>query len=255
MFTESALGQRFVELLRGFDNVINTTLREIITDFSLKTLLMLVGFSIIYGVLHSLGPGHGKALVASYFLKEKHPLSRSLALGAIVSFVHTLSAIILSLLLFYLLTGIRGMFRIQLQSYFIVGSGVLIFLLGILFLFLKFFKRKTENSQNNWGKKSFLLVGISAGIIPCPVSSMIMLLTLSRGVVYIGLISVFSISLGMFVVLAATGLLSIFTRSGILNATTRVFKKTETVSTVIEYLSIAFIIFLGLSMASTFLLF
>jgi hypothetical protein len=29
--------------------------------------------------VHSLGPGHGKSLVASFFMKEKHPQRKSLA--------------------------------------------------------------------------------------------------------------------------------------------------------------------------------
>ncbi len=250
--TTTTLGERFVDLLRHFDQIINTTLREIVSDFSLTTLLVLFGISFIYGILHSIGPGHGKALIASYFLKEEHKLSKSLLLSALVSLIHTGAAIILAFLLFYVLTGIKGMFRIQLQSYFIFSSGIMITLIGLLFLGLKIFSRKKGEGEKKWEKRNFVLVAISAGIIPCPVSSMIMMLTIAHGAVHVGLISVFSISLGMFTVLSSVGLISILSRTGILKASEKVFNKTELVSKIIEYLSILFVIILGLSMVSSF---
>lgn len=250
----STLGERFVGLLRHFDQIINTTLREIVTDFSFSTLLVLFGVSFVYGILHSIGPGHGKALIASYFLKEKHKSVKSLLLSAVVSFIHTGAAVILAFLLFYVLTGIRGMFRIQLQSYFIFASGIMITLIGFLFLVLRIFYGGKKKTEQKWEKRNFYLVGISAGIIPCPVSSMIMMLTIAHGVVYVGLISVFSISLGMFTVLSLVGMISIASRTGILTASEKVFNKTELVSKIIEYLSIIFVIILGLSMVSSFLI-
>lgn len=247
------MGTRFVDLLRQFDTTINMTLREIVTDFSFATLVLLMGVSIIYGILHSLGPGHGKALVASYFFKEEHPLRKSMILAAIVSLVHTGTAIILSYLLFYILTGLRGVFRIQLQSYFMIASGIMITVIGVLFLALKIFYRHRESSEDSWKKRNFVLVAISAGMVPCPVSSMIMMLTLSNRVVWIGFITVISISLGMFIVLSLIGFLSIGSRKGVLSLSGRFFNKAETVAKVIEYVSIVFIIFIGIGMASPLL--
>lgn len=246
--------QKFVELLRHFDHTINTTLRELGSDFSVNTLFLLAGISFLYGILHSLGPGHGKALAASYFLKDEHPLRKSMVLSLIISLIHTFSAIILSLLLFYVLTGIRGMFRIQLQSYFMIASGIMITIIGILFLFFKIFLKKHKLRQDKLQNRNLVLVGVSAGIIPCPVSSMIMLLTLGQGLFFVGLTSVMSISAGMFVVLSAVGIVSIYSRATLLKASARFFNKTETVSNVIEYVSIIFIVLLGLSMSSTILL-
>ncbi len=244
----------FVDLLRQFDGIINTTLREIIDNFSLSTLGWLVLVSFVYGILHSIGPGHGKAIIASYFLKEKHPLKKSIFLSLITSLVHTGSAIILSFLLFYVLTGIKGMFRIRLQSYFMISSGIMITLIGLLFLTLKIVYRKREHKSMEWKKRNLVLVAITAGMIPCPVSSMIMLLTISNSVAHIGLIVVMSISLGMFVVLSSVGLVSIASRQGIMTASSKIFNKVEVVSKVIEYASIILIIFIGVSMASPLLL-
>ncbi len=245
------MGSRFVEILRYFDGIINQTLRDVVSDYSFETLALLALFSFAYGILHSLGPGHGKALVASYFLKEKHHLRKAVFLSAFISFVHTGTAIILSFLLYYVLTGVRGIFRIQLQSYFMITSGIMITIIGILFLLVKIFHNKANRrEETSWGKRGFLLVGFSGGIIPCPVSSMIMMLTISNRVAHIGLISVIGISLGMFIVLMLIGILSISSRQGIMIVSGRFFKRTDKVSKIIEFLSIVLIIFIGLSLVS-----
>ena len=57
----------FLGILRNMDNIINETIRNLITNFKFSTLIMLALISFIYGILHSIGPGHGKTLVASFF--------------------------------------------------------------------------------------------------------------------------------------------------------------------------------------------
>ena len=242
----------FLGILRNMDNIINETIRNLITNFKFSTLIMLALISFIYGILHSIGPGHGKTLVASFFLKEKHPLQKSLLLASIVSVIHTGSAVVLSFLLCFILTGIKGMFRIKMQSHFMAVSGILITVIGIFFLFLKILqKEETKTSTKN---KNLFLIGFSAGIVPCPVALMIMLLAISRNITIIGLVSVISISIGMFFLLTIIGLISIKSRDGILLTLSRITKKSEIVSMIIEYISIILIILIGIGMSLKILL-
>ena len=64
-----------------------------------RTLLLglLVAFS--YGVLHTLGPGHGKAIIIAYFIGEGGSLRRGLTMGTRIAVFHVLSAIVVALLL------------------------------------------------------------------------------------------------------------------------------------------------------------
>jgi len=55
----------------------------------------LVVASFIYGVLHAVGPGHGKAVISSYMLADKQTLRRGVFLAFLSSFVQALSAIVL----------------------------------------------------------------------------------------------------------------------------------------------------------------
>ncbi|MEO0405987.1 MAG: DUF3299 domain-containing protein [Cyanobacteria bacterium P01_A01_bin.135] len=57
---------------------------------------LLVAFS--YGVLHTLGPGHGKAIIVAYFVGEGGSLRRGLTMGTRIAVFHVLSAIGVALL-------------------------------------------------------------------------------------------------------------------------------------------------------------
>ncbi len=248
----------FMNYLRVADNMINELIREFTTDFKLSSLLLLSLISFLYGVAHSIGPGHGKSLVATFFLKEKHPVVRSVVLSFIISVIHTGSALVLSFLLFYVLTGIKGMFRIKLQSYFMTASGLMILALGILFFIFKLIGHNHEdsNADNTYkssnGIKNIVLVGISAGIVPCPASLMIMLFALSNNIIVIGLFSVLSISLGMFVLLSVIGAITIYSRNAFVTLSGKFQKNTEKIASIIEYISIMMIICIGFFMSSGF---
>lgn len=246
----------FIEILRNMDNNLNFLFRDLISNFKISTFVFLILISFIYGIIHSIGPGHGKSLVASFFLKEKHPLKKSLILSVIISVIHTGSAVVLSFLLFFVLTSIKGMFRIKMQSYFMAASGLLILIIGILFLFLKIFRKNPKNNIEEKHSKNgnLILIGVSAGIVPCPASLMIMLLALSKNIICIGLTSVLSISLGMFFLLTIIGVISIKSRDGIIFFSDKTLKKSKLISIILEYFSIVLIIIIGLGMSLNFIL-
>jgi ABC-type nickel/cobalt efflux system permease component RcnA len=51
--------------------------------------------SFIYGILHAVGPGHGKAVISSYMLADKETLRRGIFLAFLSSLIQALSAITL----------------------------------------------------------------------------------------------------------------------------------------------------------------
>ena len=55
---------------------------------------VLVAFG--YGVLHTLGPGHGKAVIVSYFVGEGGSLQRGLGMGIRIAICHVLAAVLLA---------------------------------------------------------------------------------------------------------------------------------------------------------------
>ena len=238
----------FLNIIRYFDSNINQVIRDLTVDFKLQSFIILLLTAFIYGVLHSAGPGHGKTIVATYFFKEKHPIIKSISLSALISTIHTLTAIILALLLSFVFTGIRGLFRIKLQSYFIFSSGSMILLLALTFLIIKLINFKKGHKHSVEFKKNMFFTGLSAGIIPCPVSMMVMLFTISNGIPVIGLAVVLSSSLGMFLLLSIIGILSISSRNQLISFSDKKLKKTEIIAEIVEFISIFLMFLIGFAM-------
>jgi len=242
----------FINALRWLDNYINDSLRSLQHEFSISVFLVFMLISLLYGIIHSAGPGHGKTIITTFFLKEKHPIAKAAMISGIVSLVHTGFSIILAVLFTTILSGIKGFFRIKIQSYFIVASGILIIIIGVFFLLLKIiFKEKDAVYNKN---RNIFLIGIAAGSVPCPVALIIMLFALSNNIIFLGLASVISISLGMFFLLTAIGILSIKLRDGILFLSNKYIEKIGLIGELLEYISVILIIIIGLLMISSIII-
>ncbi|WP_051710513.1 nickel/cobalt transporter [Andreprevotia chitinilytica] len=57
--------------------------------------MAIILLSFLYGVLHALGPGHGKVVVGSYFLTQRARISHGLLMSGWAALVQSLSAIVL----------------------------------------------------------------------------------------------------------------------------------------------------------------
>lgn len=65
----------------------------------LPAVLALVGIGFLYGVVHALGPGHGKAIVAAYFMDRARHWSAAIFAGSWIALGHTISGILIVLVL------------------------------------------------------------------------------------------------------------------------------------------------------------
>lgn len=79
-FTQNMTGA--VRNLKSTTNVISATGALVVASF-------------IYGILHAVGPGHGKAVISSYMLADKETLRRGIFLAFLSSLIQALSAITL----------------------------------------------------------------------------------------------------------------------------------------------------------------
>lgn len=242
------LNNLFMDLIRHFDQNINQAIRSLSEEFNLSTFIVLLSIAFIYGILHSAGPGHGKTIIATYFFKDRHRILKSLSLSALVSLVHTITAIILAFLLSFVFTGVRGLFRIKLQSYFIFSSGLMIMLIALIFFAIKYINIYRKKSHKIEFKKNMFLTGISAGIVPCPVSLMVMLFAISNNIIIVGLSVVLSISFGMFILLSIIGLISISSRNKLIRFSDDKLKKSELIAHIIENVSIIVMFLVGFLM-------
>ncbi|PSH54523.1 delayed-early response protein/equilibrative nucleoside transporter [Phyllobacterium brassicacearum] len=97
---------------------------------------ILVGLSFLYGILHAVGPGHGKAVISSYMLANETTLRRGVLLSFASSMLQALSAIFVIGLTFLVLRGTTVSMD-DAAHYMEMASFVLIIAFGLSLLWRK----------------------------------------------------------------------------------------------------------------------
>ena len=222
--------------------------------FSFKTFLIITLFSLAYGIFHTLGPGHGKLIIMSFFLRDNTEKADAFALSVIVSVIHSSAAIILAILFQSILSSVKGLAQVRVENGFTLFSGLLILTLGIVYLIMHL-KGKNHHSGNNkkidykkistqgrWRRN--LAVGLSIGIVPCPLSLTIMMLTIVYGIFWIGISSVISLTIAMVIVLYLLSVYTIKSRDVVEHS--KVKKERKLLTTLLNYAGNFALIFLGI---------
>ncbi|OQY36262.1 MAG: hypothetical protein B6229_10535 [Spirochaetaceae bacterium 4572_7] len=178
--------------------VIDKQLKSLRDNFKPLPLLLIILFSFIYGIFHTLGPGHGKLIIFSYFVSENTNNWDRVALSILIPIIHSSGAILLALLLKGILSFITGFTVIAIQYAFTILSGLLIVGISLYLIFHKEGSTKTIKASNH--KNMFLRnlpIAMSVGIVPCPLSLTIMSTSLIYGIAWVGFSAVAAITIAM----------------------------------------------------------
>ena len=207
---------------------------------------------LVYGMLHALGPGHGKSIVVGYFIARRGRWRQGIALGAGITVTHTMSAVILLLILYAIFKATvftafeTGRIGIERASYaLIMLTGVLLVVLGIKDSVTqrKQAKITAEGAVAEPGSGNALpptarwreIIGVAAvtGIVPCPAVALIVLFCLLNSMVALSLLGALVICIGMTITNVAFGIAAVAFRKGIDkgSAHTRIATKIYTVAT------------------------
>ena len=207
---------------------------------------------LVYGMLHALGPGHGKSIVVGYFIARRGRWRQGVALGAGITVTHTMSAVLLLLILYAIFKATvftafeTGRIGIERASYaLIMLTGVLLVVLGIKDFVTQRKQAKitaegavAEPVSGNtlppiarWRE----IIGVAAvtGIVPCPAVALIVLFCLLNSMVALSLLGALVICIGMTITNVAFGIAAVAFRKGIDkgSAHTRIATKIYTVAT------------------------
>lgn len=230
-------------------------------EASVAALMTGIWFAFVYGVLHTLGPGHGKMIVASYFVGHEARIWRGFLVGAQIAITHVISSIVLVLI-------VDSTFRLAFgsdpaESWWIrLFSFALIAIIGgyMLVNAIRASLGKTTGHDHHHGHahghdhvhqhghaKREGLLAILAGIVPCTGAILIMLASLAFGIVYAGVLMVIAISVGMALTMAAIGIAAILMRRVMLAVTGEGSRRGYIVAVALEYLAALVILAVGLS--------
>jgi nickel/cobalt transporter (NicO) family protein len=203
--------------------------------FALVFLLMA---SFIYGVIHSVGPGHGKALAFSYFSAQKSSYLQAFIISIATAFVHIFGALILVVISVFVLESVMNRFMEDSIFYITSFSSVIIMFLALYILYKKLTKKTsscvccvdlkktnfstTPSSMNfvkttknrpvitaSRSKKQDLIFVLTAGIIPCPGTVLLFVYAFLLKTYFAVVLASISISLGMATVIFASSFLGV----------------------------------------------
>ncbi|GGF09634.1 hypothetical protein GCM10011611_13910 [Aliidongia dinghuensis] len=201
----------------------------------------ILALAFLYGVLHAAGPGHGKSIVAAYFVANEARWTSGVMMGGVISLLQGLTAIVVvSLLSLVLRTSQMAIENNGAMVEFL--SYGLVVLIGLVL----FWRAATgrghhhhhgpaplghdhhacghdhhhDHDHHDHGHhhpapahSSFRhILTLAAGVAPCASAIIIMLFALANGAMLVGTIAVMSLSLGMGLTVSAIGVLSILAR-------------------------------------------
>ena len=224
-------------LQRRLNQKITELSKEIKEKKSTRPILIILFITYIYGMVHALGPGHGKTVTFSYFLSERAQVKKGIVVGTLIGFLHAASAIVLVLVLYFIiqqsfLRPIEDLSRIiKLISYGLITMIGLFLLIKVIIGLIKKRKRERKSIYNNIETtKSIIPFAIAVGMIPCTGAIIILLFSISMGILVVGVISTLCMALGMATTISLVGVSTILAKKGV----TRFFINRTKVSSILQ---------------------
>ena len=240
-FLKSSAWQELVSLQKDLRDRLTAYLKAMKEgDDKVISWFLLICF--IYGLVHALGPGHGKSVVAGYFLARRGKWWHGVSLGFSITMIHTMSAVILLFVLFLLArTMVFSTFElsrmaIEKASYLLVVFTGLILIGASIFNRIKIKKEKSSNSiietQASW--KELLAISFITGIVPCPAVALVVFFCLLQGLYGMALLGALAIGFGMAFTNILFGVGTIFLRRGIDHGAHKIGFLTQNVNMIVS---------------------
>ncbi len=191
------------------NSYISSTIRSLNDENSITISLLVLAIAFIYGVVHAVGPGHGKALVALYFTSNKSDYKKAFRMGYMIAIIHAVSALIFTFGIFFIL---KTMFRKNFNEFADIAmqiSAVMIIWVGIYLIYEAYHSRKQREKKIERSSKSEVAVAFSAGVVPCPGVMTIVLFCIVLQHYTLGILAAIAMSIGMGLTISLAGIFSI----------------------------------------------
>lgn len=192
------------------------------TSSKLLALAGVAGVAVVLGAAHALTPGHSKTLVAAYLIGARGTSAQALLLGLSVTVTHTAGVFVLggvSLVLTRFIAPEQWLPGIE------VLAGALVVLLGTQLLRQRLRPSGPYEHAHDHGPhththlpehagsgRSWLMLGIAGGLVPCPSALVLLLTAIGLGRAGLGLLLTVAFSVGLASVLTMVGLVFVHGR-------------------------------------------
>jgi nickel/cobalt transporter (NicO) family protein len=222
----SGIGAWLLAQQADFTRAMTVAARAIKTDWT--ALGSLIGLAFAYGVFHAAGPGHGKAIVASYVVANENALKRGALIAVLAAALQGLVAVALVGVIAIILGGTRQMMTsavnwIETVSYAGIAAFGLWLLVRKLAGLWSLWTGKTGALSSHehfhmpgpaevmrWSLKDAAAAIFAAGLRPCSGALLILIFTLSQGVLWAGIAAVAAMSAGTALTTAGVAALAVY---------------------------------------------
>ena len=185
---------------------------------------LLVAF--VYGLIHTLGPGHGKAVVISYFIGEGGTFGRGIAMGTKIAVFHVLSAIIVVWVMDFAVRQATGSAPSDYRAVKLISYATIAVIGGwMLWKALRQPKHTHDHDHHSdchacdAAKEEIKGMGgwlaLAVGSVPCTGALLVLLFGMANNLLGPAILLVIAISTGMAVAMSAIGVLAIAGRNSV----------------------------------------
>jgi nickel/cobalt exporter len=230
----AALGHAYLTFQRETNRLIAQHMRAIRVGEGSLPLVIGAGLAFLYGVLHALGPGHGKLVVVSYFLSREARIGRGLLMGLQIAIFHVISAIVVVALADLLLRRAFGgapaeVAGVRLFSYGLIAS------IGAVML-AQAIRRSQQRRAGievadgccgghvshdhrpaGEAREQMQQGGLSLGVglVPCTGAVLILLYAMANDILYAGILLAIAIAAGMAITMGGLGIVAVIARQAV----------------------------------------
>ena len=190
--------------------------------------LAVLALSFLYGVLHAAGPGHGKAVVASYLLARREDWRHGVLVGAGISLVQGLSAIFAVAVLAAVL-GVAQREILGRGALVETVSYALVTVIGLHLLWRAAMGHGHGHHHHDADHHhhhhhhhapsrrdgAWWRMVLAAGLTPCASAIIVLLFALANGVLAAGIAAALAMSIGMGMTVSAIGIATVFGRRAV----------------------------------------
>lgn len=206
---------KLAQIQQKLNGKLSGLMREVKSTGNYFKLMPLILIAFFYGIIHAAGPGHGKAIAASFLVSRGRKIQDGFFFGSFIALLHGLSGIAIVLFLKLILrksvmSPLDDITHItKMTSYSIIlGIGVLLTLKNLYSWSLNMgVKRDLYSGKYEEQPAGSLTMALIVGMIPCPGTIIIMLFALSVDMIGTGIILSISQTLGMAVTISIIGMI------------------------------------------------